>query len=239
MNTILSRSTRLSRGTTLLAMLALAVLGLTAFAASASAQFTLNSGTLSLTDGTVDGDPPSGSWVELPTDKPASPPYFANPSSSWTGTTEGEPPVTTGQYTLIKNKDSLLGSTALELGSTQPTGGIFGNSTDQFGGAPFYAVTTSAPTLHFYGSATDTGTRKLKWGNLSGLEIVYKEGTYDVSTTSKPGGKHVVPLTGHIIGDATDPENPALITLDWTSDLVEPGFSDYQAHFHWEGHYIP
>ncbi|HEY0226964.1 MAG TPA: hypothetical protein VGC05_11365 [Mycobacterium sp.] len=222
---------RLSRKATLLVALMLAALGLTVLSATANAAFTLNSGSLSLTDGNGTTDPPSGSWVTLPTDNPkAVPPYFENPTTSWKGTPKGK-------YTLIRNKDSVLGSTALTLGSTQ-AGGIFGDTTDKFAGVPFTAVDTSAPTLTFEGSASETGTRKLTSGDLSGLEINYGEGTYNVGTTTASGGMHIVPLHGTITG-AVGGKKTVTITLDWTSDLTEPGFEPYEAHFHWVGDYTP
>lgn len=222
-------SPRRLRGRTALAV-ALAGLGLSAFAAtSAQADFTLSGGTLTLQDGSTTGTPPSsGSWVKLPTDDPrASPAYFDNLAS--TGAS--------GEYTLINGSRS----TGLLLGRAQTTGGIFGPLTPFGGPSPTYdfdafTVTGSAPQFTFTGAATNTGTRTLTRGDLSGLRISYGGGTYDVSTTEATATKHIVPLRGTITGNAT---RSATITLDWTSDLVEPGFSAYQAQFHWVGTYTP
>lgn len=223
---------RLPQGAALLVALAFVALGFAALATQANAAFTLNSGTLALTDGAGNTDPPSGSWVTLPTDDPEhdDPAYFTNTSSSWTGEPDDF------KYTLIRNTNLDDSETALELGAPQ-AGGIFGDTTDPFQHFPFSGVTTKAPKLVFYGSPSDTKTRKLKFGYLP-LDIEYGGNTYNVSTKSKPGGTRVVPLTGHIIGDATVP-GAAKITLDWITDLDEPGFDTYTAHFHWEGHYFP
>jgi hypothetical protein len=228
---------RRPRGVTLLVALAFVALGFTALATTAHAAFTLNSGTLALTDGDASGatNPPTGSWVELPTDDPeATPPFFDNPSSSWEGGS--------GQYTIIRNANSDESSTGLELGSTQSgSGEIFGDTTDDFAFAPFYAITTTAPDLTFEGSSSETGTRALESGDLSGLDIEYEGNTYTVGTTTASGGDHTVPLHGHIIG-AVGGSPPATITLEWTTDLTAPeagNFAPFKAHFHWEGTYIP
>lgn len=231
MNTRSVQSARLPRGAMLLMALVLAALGLAVQTATASADFTLSSGTLSLTDGD-NSSPPNGSWVELPQDPPATG-FFVNTTSTWTGGT--------GQYTLIKNANSDTSTTALELGGTQSSSGeIFGDTTDQFAGTPFYAITTNDPTLTFSGTASDTGTRTLVSGDLSGFEIVYNGVTYDVGTTEATGGDHVVPLHGEIIG-AVGGKTPPTITLDWTTDLTKNAgnFSPFQAHFHLEGDYTP
>lgn len=210
-----------------LLVLGLATVGLTAFAGAASATFTLSTGTLTLTDGSTTGTPPSGgSWVTLPTDDPlASPNYFSNAAS-----TAASP-----QYTLINGS----ASSGLQLGTTQASG-IFGALTSFGGPSPtydFFAKTTVAPTLTFDGSATGSGTRALTAGNLSGFAITYGGNDYDVSTTEATARKHIVPLNGSITGDATNRRVGARIVLDWTSDLVEPGFDLYQARFHLEGIY--
>lgn len=217
---------RLPKGAMLLVALALVALGFAALTTKANAAFILDSGTLALTDGSGSADPPAGSWVTLPTDVPASPPFFPNTSSTWGGS---------GKYTLIKNANADESPTALELGTTQSSG-IFGDTTDPFQHFPFSGITTSAPKLVFYGSASDTGTRALKYGVLP-LDIEYGGKTYNVTTGTKAGPTRVVPLNGYIHGDATKPG--ATITLDWTTDLDEPGFDPYQAQFHWEGHYTP
>jgi hypothetical protein len=236
MSTRSSSLRHLSRRATALASLALALFGLASFTTAANANFTLSSGTIRLTDGSGATDPPSGSWVTLPADTASTtPPYFTNPSTTWTGSPDGK-------YTLIKRADSVLASTGLRLGRIQSAGGIFGDATDTFGFAPWQAITTTTattgatPTLTFSGTAAGTGTRTLVSGDLSGLRIRYGGGTYDVSTTQAAGGKHTVPLTGEIVGATT---SSPTITLDWTSDLVEPGFSPYRAHFRWVGTYTP
>ncbi|MDO8212316.1 hypothetical protein [Conexibacter sp. CPCC 206217] len=209
----------------------LAGLGLTAFTGVANADFTLSSGTLRLQDGSTTGTPPSsGSWVKLPTDDGTS--YFDNAAS--TGAS--------GEYTPINGSRS----TGLQLGRAQPAGGIFGPLT-AFGATRLTAadfdgltVTGSTPRFTFTGDADDVVRRTLTAGDLSGLRISYPGGPYDVSTTEDGNlvrfPKHTAALTGSITGDATD---RATITLDWTSDLTEPGFSGFRAQFHWVGTYTP
>lgn len=216
-----TRSARRSRRSATALAVGLAVLGFGTFATSASANFTINTGTLVLNNGSTSGTPPSsGSWVTLPSDHAGTVP-FQN-----TTTTAASP-----SYTLINGFGA-----GLRFGATQPSGGIFGTLTT-FNGTTFSARTSSAPDLTFAGGRTDLGTRTLVAGDLSGLTIAYGGGTYDVSTTSAAGGKHTVPLHGTISGNAD--LNTSVITLDWTSDLVEPGFSTYKAKFHWVGVYKP
>jgi hypothetical protein len=228
----LSRPLRMSFRTAL--VLAVAAVGLTAFTASASASFTLKTGTLKLTNGSTTGSPPSGSWVTLPTDNPlAEPPFFKNLATTWTGTPAGE-------YTLIDGSEA---GKDLTLGAAQTSGGIFGPLTS-FGAtlpaSTFYAFTVSGstPSFTFTGSASGAGTRTLTAGDLTGLRISYGGNTYDVSTSAASGGNHTVPLKGTITGDATKAKK-ATITLDWTTNLNEPGFELYEAQFQWVGVYTP
>lgn len=246
MSTTLFHSTHASRRAMLpLALTLAALLGLMAFAASARADFTLNSGEIHFGAKTLPdtGNPPSfNSWVSLPTDNTeAEPNYFQNPSTSWTG----EP---AGLYTLISGFDKSEGVetpvTGLTLGSAQPTGGIIGNDTDPFNGAPWtlFTVCGSEPDLTFSGSDDDTDTRELTGGDLSGLRVRYAGHTYHVGTTVAGGTNQTVPLHGWIEGSTTDPENPATITLAWKTDLTEPadpGFGAYEAEFHLVGTYTP
>ncbi len=222
-----TRSSGLSRRVSTRAVLVLAAvaISLTAFVGSASADFTLNKGTLRLVNGGT-GDVPSGSWVSLPTDNPfATPNVFLNPST--TATTTG--------YTLI---DGTAPGFGLQLGVAQPGGGIFSRATT-FQGLPFTIVNTEAPTLTFAGADNGTGTRTLVSGNLTGLRISYNGATYNVGTTSTAGGDRIVPLHGSIIGNATSTNPTARITLDWTTNLTETGFEAYTAQFHWEAIYNP
>jgi hypothetical protein len=205
-------------------ILAAVAIGLTAFAGSASAHFTLNTGTLRLENGSPTGAVPSfGSWVRLPTDDPlASPAFFPNSSTTAAST----------EYTLIDGTTPGIG---LRLGVAQPGGGIFGALTT-FNGVPFSAHTITAPTLTFDGSDTDTGTRTLTRGELD-LRITYNGATYNVATNATAGGTRTVPLHGSVTGNVTG--TSARVTLDWTTDLDEPGFSPYRAQFHWVGTYTP
>lgn len=222
-----TRSFHLSRRVSTRAVLVLAAvaLGLTAFAGSASAHFTLNSGTLRLVNGSQTGTPPSsGSWVRLPTDDPFAVPNFFPNTSTQAASTE---------YTLI---DGTAAGFGLRLGVAQPGGGIFSRATT-FQHVPFTVVNTTASTLTFDGSDSAAGTRTLINGDLSGLRISYGGATYNVGTTSSTGGDRIVPLRGSITGNATT--TGARITLDWTTNLTEVGFSPYTAQFHWDGIYSP
>jgi hypothetical protein len=207
-------------------VLAAVAVSLTAFAGTASANFTLNKGTLKLHDGSRTGAPPtSGSWVRLLTDDPtAVPNFFPNPSTT----------ATTTEYTLIDGSGAGI---ALNLGAAQPGGGIFGPLTT-FNGLPFSAHTHAAPTLTFTGNHNATGTRTLHHGTLS-LTITYNGATYDVSTSSTPGPHRIVPLHGTVTGNTTSTNPTARITLDWTTDLTQAPFNPYRAQFHLEGTYNP
>lgn len=211
--------------------LAVGIGAVAATAVPASADFTLSDGTLHLTSGGTSATPapPTGTWVKLPTDDGLS--YFNNAASTWAGG---------GEFTPIPGSVT----NALILGDEQPSGGIFGTPLPQFGAtlptsAPFSAltVTGSAPEFEFTGSASGPGTRTLIAGDLTGLRISYGGNTYDVSTDETSGGKHTSPLTGTITGDATTAG--ATITLNWTSDLDEPGFDPFRAEFQWVGTYTP
>jgi hypothetical protein len=220
------RTHRLSIQTTV--TVALAAVGLAAFTASAYATFTLSTGTLKLTNGTTKGTPPGGSWVELTSKDPGGG-AFENPA----GLAENP------DYTLILGS----GATGLELGQAQPTGGIFGPLT-YFGLAipsdlfSALTLTGSAPSLTFSGSASETGTRTLTGGNLLGLRILYAGSLYNVATQTGSGPDIVIPLEGTITGNATK-ANKATILLHWETALLEPGFSLFNALFHWEGLYTP
>jgi hypothetical protein len=225
-----TRSSGLPRRMLVHAVLVLAAvaISLTAFAGSASAHFILNTGTLKLENGSSSGTPPSGgSWVRLPSDNPTTTPfnYFPNPTTTAAST----------EYTLI---DGTGAGASLALGRAQPSGGIFGPLTT-FNGVPFSAITIagSAPTLTFDGADDAAGTRTLTRGDLTGLRITYNGALYNVGTNETAGGTHIAPLHGSITGNATSTTVPARIQLDWTSDLTEPGFSPYQAQFHWTGTY--
>jgi hypothetical protein len=222
MSTTASSVLHLSRRATALAALVLALFGTAVFTTAANADFTLNSGRITLTAGGTTGNPPTGSWVSLPTDNPLTvPPYFTNPSSTWTGTPDR-------LFTRITT-----GTTGLTLGAAQPSGGIIGSTTDTFNGVPFTLVTTSAPTLTFAGNATDTGTRLLTGGDLSGLRVTYGGSTYNVSTGFAAGAHRIQTLTGEITQSTSSSLNR--ITLTWTTDLTEPGFEPYRAQFQLTG----
>jgi hypothetical protein len=221
-----SPSRRRSRRAALLAGLALAVLGPAAFASSAGAHFVLSSGTLDLVQGGASGNPPSGSWVTLPSDDGGGA-YFTNPSSTWTGTPDG-------LYTRISN-----GTAGFTLGAAQPAGGIIGASTDTFAGLPWTLVNTGASTLTFDGADNAIGTRTLTRANLTGLKVTYNGATYNVGTTTGGGNDVITALTGSITGNATSTTSPAQITLDWTTDLTEVPFNTFQAHFHLVANYTP
>jgi len=209
---------------------AIAAVGLTAFVASAGADFTIETGSLKLTNGGP-GTPPSGSWVEL-TSKDAGGEPFNNPASG----------ASNHFLTLI------LGSGAgdgLKFGTAQPNGGIFGPLT-YFGEAIptdlFDAVTLtgSAPLLVFSGIDTQTVPRILLAGsNLLGLFIAYAGGLYNVQTEYNTIKDTQFPLRGLIVGNALSKTNPATILLNWSTGLLEPGFSLYNALFNWVGTYLP
>jgi hypothetical protein len=224
-----TRSSGLPRRMSIRAVLVLAAIAtsLTAFAGSASADFTLNTGTLKLINGSQTGSPPvSGSWVTLPTDNPlASPNFFPNSTTTAAST----------QYTLI---DGTAAGAGLRLGVAQPGGGIFSTLTT-FQGVPFSLVNLEPSTLTFAGADNGAGTRTLTRGNLTGLRILYGGNTYNVGTTSTSGGDRIVPLHGTITGNATATNPTARITLDWTTNLTEPGFDLYTAQFHLDTVYNP
>jgi hypothetical protein len=218
MSTTSASVSHLSRRATALAALVLAMFGSAAFTTAAHANFTLNSGRITLTAGSTTGNPPTGSWVSLPTDNPlATPAYFTNPSSTWTGTPDG-------LFTRIQP-----GTTGLTLGGTQPSGGIIGATTDTFNSVPFTLITTSDPTLTFSGAAGDSGTRLLTGGDLSGLRVLYGGNLYNVGTAFGAGAHRIVSLTGEITNSTASSLNR--ITLKWTTDLTEPGFDTYRAQF--------
>jgi hypothetical protein len=223
MSTTSASVLHLSRRATALAALVLALVGTAAFTTAARADFTLNSGRITLTAGTTTGTPPSGSWVALPSDHGGGA-YFTNPSSTWTGSPDGF-------YTLIRPGAAGAG---LFLGTAQPAGGIIGSGTDPFNAIPWSLVTTSAPSLTFDGAASGTGTRALTGGDLSGLRVLYGGNTYNVATGFGPGPHRIAPLTGEIIGSTTGTNT---VRLNWTTDLTEPGFSTFRAQFQLVGTY--
>jgi len=223
MSTTSASVLHLSRRATALAALVLALVGTAVFTAAASADFTLNSGRITFTAGSTTGNPPSGSWVALPSDDGGGA-YFTNPSSTWTGTPDSF-------YTLIRPGASPAG---LILGASQPAGGIIGSTTDTFGGAPWTLITQSAPTLTFAGTSTGTGTRVLTGGDLSGLRVSYGGNTYNVGTGFAAGAHRIAPLTGEITGSTTGNNT---IRLNWTTDLTEPGFDTFRAQFQLVGTY--
>ncbi len=208
----------------------LAAIGLTAFVATAGADFTIRTGKLQLTNGSTTGSPPtSGSWVEL-YDKVNGAP-FINPAST----------ALNHALTLINGS----GAEGLLFGTAQPSGGIFGPLT-YFGGTEpidlFSALTLpgSDPLLSFSGKDNESGTRGLLGGNLLGLDIQYAGSLYRVGTDfGTAGGDIVVPLSGTITGNALSASEPATILLTWVTALLEPGFSLYNAQFHWVGTYTP
>jgi hypothetical protein len=206
----------LSRRATALAALVLALFGTAVFTAAASANFTLNSGRVTLHPGGTTGNPPTGSWVALPSDDGGGA-YFTNPNSTWTGTPDGF-------YTRIQP-----GTTGLTLGGAQLAGGIIGTSTDTFAGLPWTLISTSAPSLTFSGNATDAGTRTLTGGDLTGLRVTYNGSLFNVGTGFGPGADRIHSLTGSITGSTANPANK--ITLTWTTDLTEAPFATFRAHF--------
>jgi hypothetical protein len=229
MSTTSTSVLHLSRRATALAALVLALFGSALFTAAASANFTLNSGKITLTAGATTGNPPAGSWVALPTDNPAAtPPYFTNPSSTWVGTPDT-------YYTRIQP-----GTVGLTLGAAQPSGGITGSTTDTFNGLPWSLVSVSAPVLTFAGSHSDTvNTRQLTGGDLTGLRVRYNGTTYTVGTAFGPGPHRIQSLTGSIVRSTTGTgANAATISLTWQTDLTEPGgFGAFRAHFQLVGTY--
>jgi hypothetical protein len=227
MSTTSASVSHLSRRATALAALVLALFGTAAFTTAAQADFTLNSGRITLTAGSTTGTPPSGSWVSLPSDHGGNA-YFTNPSSTWTGSA-----ATDGLYTLIRPGAAPAG---LLLGGTQPSGGIIGSTTDTFGFAPWSLITTSAPSLTFDGTANGTGTRALTGGDLSGLRVLYGGTTYNVATGFGAGAHRIRTLTGEIVGSTTGSNT---VRLNWTTDLTEPGFATYRAQFQLVGTYHP
>jgi len=230
MSTTSASMLHLSRRATVLAALVLALFGTAVFTAAASANFTLNSGRITPIQGGTTGNPPTGSWVALPTDNPAAtPPYFTNPSSTWSGTPDT-------YYTRI-----VPGAvpTGLILGTAQPSGGIIGSQTDTFNGLPWDLVTVSAPVLTFAGNHNDVGPRALTGGNLTGLRVRYAGNTYTVGTAFGAGPHRILPLTGSIVRSTTGTgANRATIHLTWDTDLTEPGgFGTFRAHFQFTGTY--
>ncbi|MDO8189543.1 hypothetical protein Q5424_27645 [Conexibacter sp. JD483] len=235
MSTTPSRSVRRAHARRAVVAAALAVAGLGSLAGAANADFTLSSGTIQLTDGATSGNPPANSWVSLPTDdNTATPNYFQNPSTTWSGTPSG-------LFTVIRKGNSGGGSAAgLALGRV--TTNIVGNLTDPFNTVPFTLQTRAAtptsnpgwtPSLTFSGSASSAGTRSLVRGDLSGLWVSYGGNDYYVGTGSSAATGRIAPLTGSITGDATR-SGRATITLNWNTDLASPyapGFEAYQAKF--------
>jgi hypothetical protein len=230
MSTTSASVLHLSRRATVLAALALTLFASAVFTAAASAHFTLNSGKITLTEGGTSGNPPTGSWVALPSDHPGLPtPYFTNPSSTWVGTPDT-------YYTRIVPGAAPAG---LALGTAQPTGGITGSQTDTFNGLPWDLVTVSAPSLTFAGNHNDLGARALIGGDLSGLRVRYAGSTYTVGTAFGAGPHRILPLTGSIIRSTTGTgTSRATIHLTWQTDLTEPGgFGTFRAHFQLTGTY--
>jgi hypothetical protein len=225
MSTLSTSLTHLSRRATVLAALALALFGTAVFTAAASANFTLNSGKITLTGGSTTGTPPTGSWVSLPADDPGA--YFTNPSSTWDGTPDN-------YYTRIRP-----GTVGLTLGTAQPAGGIIGSTTDTFNGLPWDLVSVSAPVLTFAGNHSDLGSRALVGGNLTGLRVKYAGNTYTVGTAFGAGPHRIQPLTGSIIRSTTGTgASAATVSLTWQTDLTEPGgFGTFRAHFQLVGTY--
>jgi hypothetical protein len=202
---------------------ALAAVGLTAFVASAGADFTTGIGTsLKLTNGSTTGTPPSsGSWVELLSKTTGAP--FLNPATT----------AASLAYTLINGS----GVEGLLFGTSQ-SGGIFGPLTYFQEKTPidlFSALTLpgSDPLLTFSGSDSATGAHALLAGNLSGLDIVYAGNLYRVGTLVGPGPDIVQPLSGLLDGNALS--GTATVTLHWETALLENGFEGFNALFHWVG----
>lgn len=216
MSTTSASVLHLSRRATALAALALALFGTAIFTTAASANFTLNTGRITLQAGATSGFPPAGSWVSLPADAGGGG-YFTNPNSSWTGTPDKF-------FTRIQP-----GTTGLTLGGTQTAGGIIGATTDTFNGLPWTLISNSHPTLTFAGGSTDTTSRALTAGDLSGLRVTYAGSLFNVATGFGPGAHRIHSLTGSITGSLDSPTHR--ITLTWVTDLTEPGFEPFRAHF--------
>jgi hypothetical protein len=203
---------------------ALAAIGLTAFVASAGADFTTNLGSsLRLTNGTPAPGPTTGSWVELLGKDPGQSP-FINPSS-----------------TALDQALTLINGTTAEgllFGQSQ-TGGIFGPLTYFNGTEPidlFSALTLpgSDPLLTFSGADNTSGAHALLApSNLLGLDISYAGGTYRVGTVLGSGPNVVQGLGGLLDGNPLSAN--AIVTLNWETALQEPGFSLFNALFHWVG----
>lgn len=229
MSTTSASMLHLSRRATVLAALALALFGSAVFTAAASANFSLHRGKITLIAGGASVNPPSGSWVALPSDHPLLPtPYFTNPSSTWIGTPDT-------LYTRIRPGAA---GTGLTLGGTQPAGGIIGSTTDTFNGLPWDLVSVGHPVLTFAGTHTDSGSRALIGGDLTGLRVKYAGNTYTVGTAFGAGPHRTLPLSGSIVGNPTSTNEPATITLTWQTDLTEPGgFGTFRAHFRLAGTY--
>ncbi len=140
-----------------------------------------------------------------------------------------------------KGNSGAADSAGLTLGAVQASG-IVGNLTDPFNRVPFTLYTRAAtpasnpgwtPSLTFSGNATDTGTRSLASGDLSGLWVGYGGNDYYVGTGSSAATGRIAPLTGTITGNATR-SGRATITLTWNTDLASPyapGFEPFQAKF--------
>jgi hypothetical protein len=214
-------------------VLAVTAVGFTAFTASASANFTLSTGTVLLTNGSTTGTPPTtGSWVRLPEDATEGKGQgtFINAASE----------AANHEYTLVKGSASKPG---LELGAIQVgEEDIFGPLT-KFGptiaeSVTFYAFTKAAPELTFAGKDNEAGTRNLSSGTLP-VWIEYGGQEYDVdaTTSGKPKSKYIVLLKGTIKGDAT--KAGATITLEWTTHIEQAPFNPYDAEFKWVGTYTP
>jgi hypothetical protein len=205
---------------------ALTAIGLTAFVASAGAEFTLSTGALKLTNGTT-GTPLQGSWVELLNKETGAP--FENGASE----------AANKDYSLILG----TGAVGLLLGTSQPTGGIFGPLT-YFGlriPSDLFSLDNLARSqlafLLFSGTDSETGTRALLGGNLLGLQILYAGASYKVGTLFGSGPDIVKGLTGTITGNALSTRDPATILLHWETALLENGFEAFNALFHLEGQY--
>jgi len=198
--------------------LALASVGLMSFAASAGADFTLNSGLLLFKNGTTTGTPPGGSWVLLINRNTGA--LFVNESS--TAANKG--------YTLILGSAPGVG---LELGAAQPNGGIFGPLT-LFNGFTFSALTLtgSKPSLTFSGTDSETGLRQLLAGNLLGLDIEYGGQLYNIGTQTSPFTDGVLPLSGLVHGNLLSKTNPGTILLHWNTAILLAPFNEYNALFH-------
>jgi hypothetical protein len=231
-------SSPLRRSSLAALVVACAAMGLAAFTASASANFTLSSGLLELVNGTTTGTPPEGgSWVSLPED--------AAEATGFGTFLNGATTAANQEYTLIDGEGSGAG---LELGKYQATGGIFGPLTD-FGetapGLPFEAITVekegtetyASPSLTFEGTATGGSTRNLVGGTLAALSIVYNSSDYYVGAAfGLTGGNFIESLTGTITGNPNISGN-AKITLLWRTHIAQSPFNPWDAHFHFVATY--